>query len=209
MSPKLSQIKNKEGTIVSLGATGIGRQIGLVKRVALALFALLPLVACGPKTASKAPASAAQPAAKPAAPPPSAPLPGLAVIHDLYKPSLTPMPDRVSDDPFFAEDLARALKARSHPGRDGALDFDYRYGAQTVDVSEVTVTAVNTLEGERVTARFNNIGKPYEVDYDLVETRDGWRIADVSAPAQQGDPAWDLRQRFKLPAIDSEPDRRP
>ncbi len=165
-------------------------------------------MACGPKPAPKAPAPAAKPAPPPPAPP-SGPLPGLAVIHDLYLPSLTPIPDSPSKDPFFAEDLARALKAHSHPGRDGALDFDYRYGAQTLDVSEVVVTAVNTLEGERATARFNNIGKPYEVNYDLMETRDGWRIADVSAPAQQGAAAWDLRVTFKLPPIDSAPARRP
>jgi len=186
-----------------------------VKRVGFVLLALLTLAACGPKPAPKAqgpsgaPATATEDAPAAAPPAPSGPLPGLAVIRDLYKPSLTPVPDRVSQDPFFTEDLARALKAHSHPGRDGALDFDYRYGAATLDVSEVVVTAVNTLEGERATARFNNIGKPYQVNYDLMETRDGWRIADVSAPAQQGEAGWDLRARFKLPPIDSEPDRRP
>ena len=209
MPQELSQIKNKRRTLVGLGSAVIGRQNDAVKRVAIALLALLPLMACGPKPASKAPPSAAKPAAPAPSAESSAPLPGLAVINDLYKPSLTPVPDRVSEDPFFTEDLARALKAHSHPGRDGALDFDYRYGAQTLDVSEVVVTAVNTLEGERATARFNNIGKPYEVNYDLMETRDGWRIADVSAPAQQGGGAWDLRAMFKLPPIDSEPDGKP
>ena len=175
------------------------------------LLALLPLAACGPKHAAapKAQAPKAASAPPPAPSTPSAPLPGLAVIRDLYKPSLTPMPDAPGHDAFFIPDVARGLRARSHPGREGALDFDYRYGAQTVQVSEVVVTAANTLEGERVTARFNNIGKPYEVDYDLMETRDGWRIADVSAPAQQGDAAWDLRQMLKLPPMDSAAPSRP
>ncbi len=173
----------------------------------------MTLAACGPRHASAPKATPPPPAAsaRPPAPPPTptGPLPGLAVIRDLYKPALAPVPDRPAKDEFFTPDLARGLKAHSHPGRAGAITFDYRYGAETLQVSEVTVTAANTLEGERVTARFDNIGKPYQIDYDLLETRDGWRIADVSAPAQQGDGPWDLRQMFKLPPIDSAPPARP
>jgi hypothetical protein len=212
MTSKLSQIKNKVGTCLGLGSAPMGRQTAVVKRFGFVLLVLLPLSACGPKHASgaKAPAARAASSAQPAAPQgPAAPLPGLAVVRDLYKPGTAPIPDAPGKDPFFTPDLARALKAHSYPGRPGAIDFDYRYGAQTLEVSEVTVTAANTLDGERVAARFDNIGKAYEIDYDLLETRDGWRIADVSAPAQQGDGPWDLRQMFKLPAADTAPTARP
>jgi hypothetical protein len=209
-------IKNKNGTYDRLGAGPARRQTGAVKPAHFAALALLPFAACGPKHAAppKVPPAqtAAQPpgAASPTSPPkPAQPLPGLGVIRELYKPSLTPFPDNPANDPFFTEELARALKRDSHPGEVGAIDFDYRYGAQDVQVSEVTVTAVNTADGERATARFDNIGKPYVVNYDLTLTRQGWRIADVSAPAQQGDTPWDLRQMLKLPPPDSEPPRRP
>ena len=105
--------------------------------------------------------------------------------------------------------MARALKTDSHPDAVGAVDFDYRYGAQDVQIAKLQLTAINTLDGERVIARFDNFQKPYEVDYDLVLTREGWRIAEVSAPAQQGDQAWSLRAMLKLPSPDSEPPRKP
>jgi hypothetical protein len=180
-----------------------------VKRVAPVLLALLPLVACGPKhpAAPKVPAKPAAPA--PGPPRPTGPLPGLDLLRDLYKPTAAPFPDSPAKDPFFTEEVARAIKRDSHRGRVGAMDFDYRYGAQEVQVREVTVTAVNTLDGERATARFVNQGKPYEVHYDLTLTRQGWRIANVYAPPQQGDTAWDLRQMLKLPPPDSEPPRQP
>ena len=195
-----------------LGATQPLRQNRAVKPVSfvvLAALVLAPLAACGPKHAA-APKAAPAPPIPPAPPPkPAQPLPGLAVIRELYKPVRTPFPTNPARDPFFTQEVARAMKRDSHPGRVGAIDFDYRYGAQQVQVNEVTVTAVNTLDGERATARFLNIGKPYEVNYDLTLTRDGWRIANVFAPPQQGDQTWDLRRMLKLPAPDSEPPQRP
>lgn len=172
-----------------------------------ALFALAILSACGPKH----PATPTSPPPKPAAPAPQPrlDLPGLPIVRALYAPQVAPFPDKPEHDPFFTPELARALKKDSHPDEVGAVDFDYRYDAQDVQMSDLQLIAVNTLDGERVIARFNNFRKPYEVDYDLVLTRDGWRIADVSAPAQQGDQAWSLRAMLKLPPPDSEPPRKP
>ena len=179
-----------------------------MKRVSIALAALLALAACGPKKKSAAPPAPSKPAAQaPARAPgaPSGPLPGLALLRDFYKPTATPYPDSPAKDPFFTEDLARAIKKdTSKKGEVGAIDFDYRYGAQDLQITEVEVSANNTLDGEQATARFNNMGKPYEVDYRLTLTRAGWRIEDISAPAQQGDTAWDLRTMLKLPPPGSE-----
>ncbi len=214
MVRKTHSVKNKTGTITPLGSVPGWRQTGVVK-VYPVLFALVVgLAACGPKRAP--PPRPQPPGAAPATAPAPAPapklrtdLPGLAVIHDLYAPALTPFPEKPAQDPFFTTEVARALKAHSHPGRVGAIDFDYRYGAQDVQLTNLQLAAVNTLDGERVVARFDNAGKPYEVDYDLVLTRDGWRISDVSAPPQQGDMSWGLRALLKLPPPDSEPPRRP
>jgi hypothetical protein len=163
------------------------------------------LAACGPKRPS---APKSPPAAAPA-PALSTNLPGLTVIRALYVPQAAPFPNKPAKDPFFTLEMARALKADSHRDRVGAIDFDYRYGAQEVELSNLQLGALNTLDGERVVARFDNAQKPFEVDYDLVLTREGWRIADVSAPAQQGDQAWSLRAMLKLPSPDSEPPQRP
>lgn len=174
------------------------------------LVALLAcLAACGPqrRPAPKTPPASASD--RPQVPAPRTDLPGVGLIQALYAPSLTPFPEKPATDPFFTVELAKALKRDSHPGEVGAIDFDYRYGAQDVQLSNLHISAINTLDGERVVARFENAEKPYEVDYDLVLTRDGWRIADVSAPAQQGDEAWSLRAMLKLPSPDSEPPRKP
>ena len=180
-----------------------------MKAVPFLVALLACLAACGPKR-PVAPPSPPQPASDQApVPAPRTDLPGVGLIRALYAPSITPFPDKPAKDPFFTLDLAKALKADSHPGEVGAIDFDYRYGAQDVQLSNLQIAAINTLDGERVVARFENAEKPYEVDYDLVLTRDGWRISDISAPAQQGDQAWSLRAMLKLPSPDSEPPRRP
>ncbi len=76
-----------------------------------------------------------------------------------------------------------------------------------MQITNLQINAANTADGERAVAKFDNIGKPYEVDYDLMLTRQGWRIANISAPAQNGDQAWNLRATLKLgPAeLDSRP----
>ncbi|HVY33713.1 MAG TPA: hypothetical protein VG960_04755 [Caulobacteraceae bacterium] len=179
-------------------------------KTAPSLIALLAcLAACGPER-PPAPKSPTAPVGdQPPVPAPRTDLPGVGLVQALYAPSVMPFPDKPAKDPFFTLDLAKAMKRDSHPGEVGAIDFDYRYGAQDVQLSNLRITAINTLDGERVVARFENAEKPFEVDYDLVLTRDGWRIADVSAPAQQGDEAWSLRAMLKLPSPDSAPPRKP
>jgi len=183
------------------------RQTVVVKASVPFVALLAALSACGPKRPAPPPPQPA--AAQAPAPQPRVDLPGLPVVRSLYAPEAAPFPAKPDHDPFFTPELARALKKDSHPDEVGAVDFDYRYGAQDVQISNLGMAAINTLDGERVIARFNNFQKPYEVDYDLVLTREGWRIADVSAPAQQGDQAWSLRAMLKLPSPDSEPPHRP
>jgi hypothetical protein len=172
----------------------------------LALLAVLS--ACGPKGPAP-PASRGPPAAQAPAGPSGQDLPGLAVIRAFYAPEAAPFPNSPDRNPYFTPELARALKRDRRAHGAGAADFDYRQGAQGARIADLRLTAVNTLDGERVVARFDHGHEPDEVDYDLVLTREGWRIADISAPAQEGGQAWSLRARLKLPAPDSEPPRRP
>jgi hypothetical protein len=170
---------------------------------ALAIAALLILAACGPKGAPAPPPSAPQVSAAPPAPAqpaaPSAPQdaaldPAAAVVRAVYAAAAAPIPDGPGRDPLFTPDLAGALMAHSHPGEPGALDMDYRYGARYVQVAQLAIgPAFATPTGARVTVRFDNIGMHFEIDYDLVQTPLGWRITDVSAPAQHGDGPWSLR----------------
>jgi hypothetical protein len=186
-----------------------GAKLALVKVFLPVLALLATLTACSPKRPAPPASPPPRPSAQASSPQPRTDLPGLAVVRALYAPKLTPFPDKPDHDPFFTAELAGALKKDSHPDEVGAVDFDYRYDAQDVQITDLQLTAVNTLDGERVAARFDNFQKPYEVDYDLVLTRDGWRVSDVSAPAQQGDQPWSLRAMLKLPSPDSEPPRRP
>ncbi len=134
---------------------------------------------------------AAMPAAATAAVP--AHQQALALVQSLYHGERTP--ERV--ETFFAADLAKAYrKDGSNPDEVGAIDFDWRYGAQD---TEITGLAFSQMEGPKaatVTVRFKNFGKPGVVVYELCHATRGWRIADVH---KSGEDAWDLRVLLKLP----------
>lgn len=106
---------------------------------------------------------------------------------------------------LFARDLARAYhKDTSIPGEVGEIDFDWRYGAQDFQITDLKIEAVHLKPGQMpmadrglVRATFKNMGKPGEVIYRLcLRPGVGWRIADVSSK-DAPDP-WDLRQMLKL-----------
>jgi hypothetical protein len=130
--------------------------------------------------------------------------PPAALVRRLYAHKL--LPDHV--DRQFAHDLARAYhRDTSHPGEVGAIDFDWRYGAQDFQITDLAIVRVPRPAGQppkvdlaRVNVSFRNFGKPGLVTYRLCRSPvRGWRIADVSE-AGSGADAWDLRRMLKLRA---------
>jgi hypothetical protein len=86
-----------------------------------------------------------------------------------------------------------------------ATDFDWRYGSQEFDVSQVHVAMGSadrqvggvTVSDVRVTFR-NFDGPPQQVTWTVCLGARGWRVADVSGTDDSGD--WHLRQMLDLPA---------
>jgi hypothetical protein len=130
-----------------------------------------------------------------------APPAAVQVVRRLYAHKLTPT--HVTG--VFARDLARAYrKDISHSGEVGEIDFDWRYGAQDFEITELKVEATRLKPGAmpmadrgEVRATFKNFGKPYEVLYRVCRSAEGgWRIADVSSVGDAD--KWDLRQLLHL-----------
>ena len=103
-------------------------------------------------------------------------------------------------DAYLAHDLSAALRADSGAfGRVAAVDFDYRYGVQDLDVSGLDLLQEVDNDQAKVIAVFKNHGHPESVNWTLCRRADGgWRIAD--ADSNTGRAAWDLRAMLRLPA---------
>jgi hypothetical protein len=101
---------------------------------------------------------------------------------------------------LFDMPLAEAIikDRKAHPDEVGAIDFAFTCGCQDGTVTDLTTEEVQKPHGAQVTARFKLEGQPVEIIYDLGLTDRGWRIRDVSAPAQRGDQPWSLRQLLGL-----------
>jgi len=113
------------------------------------------------------------------------------------EPNLYLSPARSSS--YLARDLDVALKTPARPDEVGAIDFDYRYGAQDLEVSGLELLQEVDNDQARVVAVFKNFGKPESVDWTLCRRSDGdWRIAD--AASNTGRDPWDLRVMLRLPA---------
>ena len=99
----------------------------------------------------------------------------------------------------YAHDLDAALQADSStPGEVGAIDFDFRYGAQDEQISGLNFIEEVDHDQASVVAVFKNFGKANSVNWTLCRRSDGdWRIAD--AWSNTGSDAWDLRDMLKLP----------
>ncbi len=101
---------------------------------------------------------------------------------------------------YFARDLDAALRHdASNPEEVGAVDFDYRYGAQDLKIGGLHLLEQVDADNARVVAVFKNFGKANGVDWTLCRRPNGdWRIADATSNTGAAD--WDLRQLLKLPA---------
>lgn len=80
-------------------------------------------------------------------------------------------------------DLSAALTARAN-----TLDFDPVVDAQDWQLGPVSYEAA----ASGVIARFENLGEPKIVVYDLAEDAGAWRIANIRSPGR-----WDLMERLR------------
>jgi hypothetical protein len=154
-----------------------------MKSFALFAAALLILAACAPR------------------PTPPAALDGaVALVRSLYG-AAPPDSSPEGLKQLYTPELAAALIAAMDPARPDPLGFDMRYGDADWTVTGVSLTARPAPDGAVVAARFTNAGLPTEIDWRLIRTAAGWRIAEVSAPELDGLPAWSLRALLKLPPL--------
>ncbi len=123
----------------------------------------------------------------------------LEVVQALYsEQNLTFTPSHSAA--YFARDLDTALKIDAgNPGEVGAVDFDYRYGAQDTAISGLELLPEVDNDQARVVAVFKNFGKANSVEWTLCRRANGdWRI--LNAGSNTGSEEWDLRRMLKLPA---------
>lgn len=169
-----------------------------MRRLSVALLAALALSACG-KTPAKeevAPAPASSGVGRPGYVP--SPSPGmlgpLVVVQLLYDRDAIPTTEK-DIAATFSRDLAMALMTDQSSPETQAVGADYRYDAQDTEITDFVLQPVaDGPEGSVVLARFNNFGKPVEVNYLLCRRPSGeFRIKDVAGPSGG------LRAMLKLP----------
>jgi hypothetical protein len=158
-------------------------------KMRLIASALGVALAAGCKPAPSPPPS---PPAPPQAPtPPLAPnAPGSPVnvsgaeqkVRALNSLAATPVDDSDTED-FFARDIAAALEADNRPSEVGAIDFDYRWNAQDLQVTDVSYAVeAKAADKAMVIVTFRNFGKPDRTWYDVCRRPNGqWRVLDVRA----------------------------
>jgi hypothetical protein len=105
--------------------------------------------------------------------------------------------DAVKARRYFAADLDSSLRGGSESGPMGSFNFDYRYGAQALDVSGLQFIEQDDNDEAKVVVVFKNYGRPESVDWLLCRRPDGdWRIADASSNTERNE--WDLRDLVRL-----------
>lgn len=83
-------------------------------------------------------------------------------------------------EPALARGLIRALNSPANR-EEPVIDFDPFVDAQDFEIKSFTLKAERKdAERARIVASFDNMGEPRRVTYDLVSTKAGWRIHDIS-----------------------------
>ncbi len=88
---------------------------------------------------------------------------------------------------FFAPELAHAIEAdmreAKRRGEAPKLDGDPFLDAQDWNIKDLAISV--KADGEKAVGdvTFDNLGKRIEITLDLVQTRAGWRIADIKSPS--------------------------
>lgn len=130
--------------------------------------------------------------------------PFLPAAEALVRAQYAPAADASSDAAarLYVPELGKALmEVSTANGAD--LEFDPRYGDKDWTAQDLTLTTTPAADGAKVTVRFRSFGKPMQIDWLLTPSPDGpdgWRVKDISAPAQAGQTAWDLRDLLQLDA---------
>ena len=117
-----------------------------------------------------------------------------ALVRAQYGPGVSDTPEGALRlyEPRLAHELTESSTAAG-----GDFGFDLRYGDSDWQVQDMTFTATRTPQGAMVAVRFRNFGRPMEIDWRLIPDpagAPGWRVSDISAPEQNGQMGWDLRQ---------------
>ena len=115
------------------------------------------------------------------------------------------VPDTAAEaDRWLARDAAAAYKIALRADEPKpSTDFDWRYGTQDYDVTEINVGrgVLRTAGGVTfadVPVTFRNFNQPTEeVTWTMCLGRKGWRVADVRGNDDSG--GWRLRQMLDLP----------
>lgn len=103
----------------------------------------------------------------------------------------------VENQTYFAADIAAALTTDSSRDEVGNVDFDYRWNAQDVEITDVAYQAlpVNT-DRALITVTFKNFGEAGQTFYDLCKRPDAsWKILDVRSNEK---PDGSVRAMLKL-----------
>jgi hypothetical protein len=130
--------------------------------------------------------------------------PSLAAAEALVRAQYAPGVDASADGAarLYEPVLAGALMSTSAAtGAD--LGFDPRYSDIDWKMEQLVLTTTAEPGGAKVAARFTNFGRPVQIDWRLIPAPDspaGWRVEDISAPAQNDQEAWDLRDLLLIPA---------
>jgi hypothetical protein len=96
---------------------------------------------------------------------------------------------------FYSADLSAAIAA-DRKDEVGAIDFDWLYAAQDMDLGPMTFTELSrSADSAVVEARFTNFGKLTLINWSLCRRESGdWRVADVRYLD-----VWTLRCLLQLP----------
>ena len=90
--------------------------------------------------------------------------------------------DQESLGPYFSDHLTHLyiqdqIDAKGEVGR---MDSDPLYYAEDFEITDFKVgEPTKTKDGVVVVVRFRNIKKPCHVDFDLIRTKEGWRVSDI------------------------------
>lgn len=84
-------------------------------------------------------------------------------------------------DHLFEPALARAI-VKASKSDEPVIDYDPFANAQDFEIKSYTLqTEQKTADRARVAATFVNFGKSVAVHYDLIRSKSGWRIRDITA----------------------------
>ena len=95
---------------------------------------------------------------------------------------------RLYFEPKLAAIMSKNQKDAARRGDVGDLDGDPFLDAQDWEIGPVEITVEDLAPDHATgTAKFDNLKMPTTVIYDLVKLKDGWRIANITWPANDPD----------------------